>query len=76
MNLSINAEYLLRTRTWGCNRTRDESIKLCVDAGFNVLDCSANVWEDDWERDVDAIMNAAAKYGAVIEQSHAPFNFY
>ena len=76
MNISINANYFWQRRNGGALRTPDERIKLCVDAGFKVLDYSVHVWGDDWEAETDAIMNAAAKHGAIIEQSHAPYNFY
>ena len=76
MNVSINANYFTRTRKKGLIHTHDECIKLCVDAGFRFLDYSFDVWCDGWESEADEIMNAAAKYGAVIEQSHAPYNFY
>ena len=75
MDISINANYFWRKRSCGINRTHEEKIKLCVDAGFRVLDYSVDVDHDNWEYDVDEILNVASKYGAVI-QSHAPFNFY
>lgn len=82
MNISINANYLGSTRDGGaareCGRLRtiDERIKLCVDAGFKILDYAVCELNDDWKAEIDTITNAAAKYGAVIEQSHAPYNFY
>lgn len=76
MDISINANYFWRKRSSGINRTHEEKIKLCVDAGFKILDYSVDVGSDDWEHEVDEIMNIASKYGASIEQSHAPFNFY
>ena len=76
MNLSINANYFWQRRSGEPTRSADERIKLCVDAGFKVLDYSVHVWGDSWEAETDAIMNAAAKHGAIIEQSHAPYNFY
>ena len=76
MNISVNPKYFAQTRKNGYYRNPYESVKLCVDAGFKVLDYSPNVWEDSWESEMDAIMDASAKYGAVVEQSHAPYNFY
>ena len=76
MNISINAGYFCRRRKGVPTGTPDEAVKLCVDAGFKVLDYSVEVWEDNWEAETDAIMNAAAKHGAIIEQSHAPYNYY
>ena len=76
MNISVNANYLIWTRERGPRRTHDERIKLCADAGFHILDYSFDMWKDGWEAEADEIMSAAAKHGAVIEQSHAPYNFY
>lgn len=76
MNISITANYFWQKR--GCNtrRTPDERIKITADAGFKFMDYAVNVWDDEWEAQTDEIMNAAAKYGIIIDQSHAPFNFY
>ena len=74
MNLSLNINYFRRKR--GGVRTNDECMKLCTEAGFKVFDFSIDAWAENWEEQVDDIMNAAAKYGATVEQSHAPFNFY
>ncbi|MBQ9748738.1 MAG: sugar phosphate isomerase/epimerase [Clostridia bacterium] len=76
MHISINANYFGQRRDGAPMRNADERIKLCVDAGFRVLDYSVNAWSDGWEAETEAIMNAAAKHGAIIEQSHAPYNFY
>ncbi len=76
MNISMNVDYLKRRRNGEPPRSIDECIRLCTQAGFKVLDCSINAWAENWEEQADEIMNAAAKYGAVVEQSHAPFNFY
>lgn len=76
MNISINANYFWQRRNGAPLRSHDERVKMCVDAGFRVLDYSINVWDDKWEIEMDQIMNAAAKHGAIIEQSHAPYNFY
>ena len=75
MEIGINTGYLAKTRS-GRIRPVDERVKLCTDAGFRVLDCSIDAWREDWEAQADEIMNAAAKYGAVVIQSHAPYNFY
>ena len=76
MEISINANYFWQRRNGGIPRTDEERIKLCMDAGFRIFDYSVNVWSDSWEKEMDSIMNAAAKCGAIIEQSHAPYNFY
>ena len=76
MNISINVNYFRKRRNGLSPRPIDECIRLCTDAGFKVLDYSIDAWAENWEEQVDRTMNAAAKYGAVIEQSHAPFNFY
>ena len=75
MEIGINTGYLAKTRS-GRTRPVDEQVKLCVEAGFRVLDCSIDAWREDWEAQADEIMNAAARYGAVVIQSHAPYNFY
>ena len=55
MNLSINANYFWQRRNGGPTRTADERRKLCVDAGFKVLDYSVHVWGDNWEAETDDI---------------------
>ena len=77
MNISINANYLFRQRGTSAQRSTEECIKICAEAGYRVIDYSPNIWDDSkWEGDVDDAMNAAAKYGVTITQSHAPYNFY
>ena len=76
MDISINATYLYRKRVNENPRSTDDCIRLCTEAGFKVLDYTPNIWSDAWELDVETVMNAAAKYGATIGQSHAPYNFY
>ena len=76
MELAVNAGYLAKTRQGFSPRTVDEQVRLCVDAGFRALDCSVDAWGENWEAEADAISDAAAKYGAVVIQSHAPYNFY
>lgn len=76
MDISITANYFWQKRNCTDRRTPDERIRICADAGFKFMDYSVNVWDDQWEAQTDAIMNAAAKYGLTIDQSHAPFNFY
>ncbi len=76
VELAVNAGYLAKTRQIGRTRSADEQIRLCVEAGFRLLDCSVDAWEQNWEAQADEILNAAAKYGATVIQSHAPYNFY
>ncbi len=76
MDISMNAGYLYGTREKSRRRTPDECVRLCTEAGFRVLDCSVDAWSDAWEAEANAFAEAAAKYGAVIRQSHAPYNFY
>ena len=76
MEISLNMAYLYHTRVPGRWRSSDECMRLCREAGFRVLDCSVDCWSDGWEREADAIMDSAAKYGILVEQSHAPYNFY
>ncbi|MBO5294603.1 MAG: sugar phosphate isomerase/epimerase [Clostridia bacterium] len=75
MKLSINANYFLLTRQPNRYRTIDESFALCKEAGFQVLDFSPFL-DDRWEANANAAVEAAEKYGLVLEQSHAPYNFY
>ena len=75
MEIAVNTGYLARTRE-GRLRTAEERVKLCTQAGFHALDCSVDAWAEDWEAQADEIMNAAAKHGAAVIQSHAPYNFY
>ena len=56
MEIGINPGYLAKTRRGDRKRTVDERVKLCVDAGFRVLDCSIDAWSEDWEAQADEIM--------------------
>ena len=76
MNISVNANYLVKTRDSDVRRSPEECMNICVQSGFTVLDYSPNIYCDEWEREIDAVMNAAEKLGVRIAQSHAPFNFY
>ena len=76
MEIGINSGYLAKTRQAGRKRTVDEQVRLCAEAGFRVLDSSIDAWSENWEEQADAIMDAAAKYGVTVIQSHAPYNFY
>ena len=74
MKISMNSWYFYWSRT-GRKRSLEEVLRLCYDAGFRTVDTEIS-WGDDWEARADATMNAAAKVGIEIEQSHAPYNFY
>ena len=76
MDISFNLAYLYHTRDPKRSRSIDKSMRLCREAGFRVLDCSVDCWSDGWKREADSIMDCAAKYGILVEQSHAPYNFY
>lgn len=75
MRLSINANYLKKT-LGGKLRTPEECIRLSYEAGFSIVDYSPELFDDEWEREVHAVREAAEKYGVQIEQSHAPMNRY
>ncbi len=76
MKISMNVWYFNASRTPGKRRSLEETMKLCREAGFQAADCAIDAWRDDWEAQADATMDAAAKYGIEVNQSHAPFNFY
>lgn len=76
MTISMFPAYLMRRKDDGTIRGIDESMRLLAEAGFKVFDYTPNIWADGWKAEADLAMNTAAKYGAVIEQSHAPYNFY
>ena len=68
----------------GGRTSLEESIRLCYDCGFRVIDlnfCSASnpnsgseLVGDDWERNVDRLGDLAAELGITYNQSHAPFD--
>ena len=76
MNISVNANYLRTQRSTNVKRTHFECLSMCAQAGFKILDYTPNIYGDDWETVIDDIMNATASAGVIIDQSHAPFNFY
>ena len=76
MELSINAGYLAKTRPGEPGRSIGECMKMCADAGFRVVDYTPALRCGDWEKQTDLAIEAAARCGITIEQSHAPFNRY
>ncbi len=62
----------------------EESIKMCYECGFRVIDLNwggagglgakSELAGDDWERNIDSIGNLAAKLGVEFSQSHMPFD--
>ena len=68
----------------GGRTSLEESIRLCYDCGFRVIDlnfCSASNQKsgselvgDDWERNVDHLGELAAELGITYNQSHAPYD--
>ncbi len=76
MELSVNAKYLMKSLSGEENRTHYECMKIFADAGFRILDYTPNTSGDDWEAQTDAVMDAAARCGMTLEQSHAPYNRY
>jgi len=68
----------------GGRTSLEESIRLCYDCGFRVIDlnfCSASnpksgseLVGDDWERNVDHLGELAAELGITYNQSHAPYD--
>ena len=62
----------------------EESIKMCHECGFRVIDLNwggagglgakSELAGDDWERNIDSIGNLAAKLGVEFSQSHMPFD--
>lgn len=76
MHISVNANYLRTQRNTNVKRPHFDCLSMCAQAGFKVLDYTPNIYGDDWENVIDDIMNATVKAGVIIDQSHAPFNFY
>ena len=76
MELSLNVNYLMKHRPEEPGRTIEDCMRLCAEAGFRVADYTPPVSRDDWEAQTDRAMEAASRYGIVIEQSHAPYNRY
>lgn len=75
MQLSINAKYFTWTRPNVPQRSVDEAFRLCAEAGFRLLNYTPAL-DSKWESRVDEALRAAEKYDLIIEQSHAPFNYY
>ena len=76
MTLSMNAEYLKRTRVPGVTRTPMECLRICKDAGFQTVAYFPDFTNDEWEKEVNGAAEAASVFGMPIDQVHAPYNFY
>jgi sugar phosphate isomerase/epimerase len=76
MEISVNAEYLKRTRDPDVVRTPEECMRICRDAGFRTVAYFPDFASDIWEREASGAAEAAAKLGMTIDQVHAPYNFY
>ena len=76
MELSVNAKYFMKTLPHEAVRTPYECMKVFYDAGFRYLDYTPNTAGDDWEKQTEDVIEAAARCGMTLEQSHAPYNRY
>ena len=76
MELSVNARYFMKTLPDEAKRTPYECMKLFYDAGFRYLDYTPYTAGEDWEEQTDIAIEAAARCGMILEQSHAPYNRY
>ena len=76
MTLSVNAEYLKRTRDPLVTRTPMECMRMCKEAGFRTVAYFPDFTKDEWEKEVDGAAEAASVLGLTIDQVHAPYNFY
>ena len=76
MNLSVNAEYLKRTRDPLVKRDPMECFRICREAGFRTVSYFPDFTSDEWEREVDRAAEARAVLGMTVDQVHAPYNFY
>ena len=76
MNLSVNAEYLKRTRDPLVKRDPMECFCICREAGFRTVSYFPDFSSDEWEREVDHAAEARAVLGMTVDQVHAPYNFY
>ena len=76
MTLSVNAEYLKRTRDPLVTRTPMECMRMCKEAGFRTIAYFPDFTKDTWEKEVDGAAEAASVLGLTIDQVHAPYNFY
>lgn len=75
---------LFPTRRHGGGTPLTQSIAMCRECGFEVIDlnfcfagnknCGSLFVSDDWLRYVDELGEAGAKYGVTFSQSHAPYD--
>lgn len=75
MRLGISTGVFAYTRGSAAVRPLGEQIEDCARAGFGVLelDLRGGVLDaDDWEAQIDAAGETAAKLGVVLSQAHAP----
>ena len=76
MNLSMNAEYLKRTRDPRVRRTPAECLRICREAGFRTVSYFPDFTSSIWEKEVFDVTEAASIFGMSIDLVHAPYNFY
>ncbi len=76
MSLSMNAEYLKRTRDPHVRRTPMECLRICREAGFQTVSYFPDFASDEWEKEVNAVTEAKIALDISIDQLHAPYNFY
>lgn len=74
--LSTNLDYIMSARFGGTGTSAAEAAKLCLDAGFRVVDYSPDIRRDDWKERVTQDAAAIRALGMDISQTHAPFNRY
>lgn len=75
MKPSFFAAFLRKKRS-GEHCSPEECIRLCAQAGFDIVDYSPDYSLETWRDEAQAAADAAAKYCVSITQTHAPYNFY
>lgn len=75
MKLGVDLSYVMKKRDGGQRAVR-EAVRLCADAGFEVLDYVSDYRCGDWRENALREREIIEQAGLFVEQSHAPFNRY
>ncbi len=76
MELSIQLNYLTKSRSNEAPRTFEEAVRLCAGAGFRFVDYTPDFRADDWREKALRDRETLDAAGIIVEQTHAPYNRY
>ena len=76
MELSMQLNYLTKSRFNEETRSFEDAVRLCAGAGFRYVDYTPDFKADDWREKALRDRDVMAAAGIAVEQTHVPYNRY